>query len=85
MDYSAALGIGTAKFANAVFMNLQDCGFDYDIIKKMRVQIVAQLPLIKSATANSFEGMIYIKDSALVNQYFSDQLENIARAIVNLG
>ena len=85
LDYSAALGIGTAKFANAVFMNVQDCGFDYDIIKRMKIQITAQLPLIKAAITNSFEGMLYIKDNALVNQYFHEQLENIARAIVNLG
>lgn len=85
LDYASTLGIGTAKFANAVFMNTQDLGFDYDIIKKMQIKIVAELPLIKSTVTDSFEGKLYIKDDALVNQYFYKQLENIARTVINLG
>ena len=85
LDFAASLGINTAKLANVIFMNVQDSGYDFDVVKQMRFNIAAELPLVKGATTDSYEGRLYLRDNPLVNQYFADQVENIARIIVNLG
>ena len=85
LDFVSTLGVSTAKFANVIFMNIQDCGYDFGVVKKMRFNVVAELPAVKSAISDSYEGKLYIRDNPLVNKNFSDQIEGIVQLIVNQG
>ncbi len=83
LDFTSSLGISSAKFTSTIFMNVQDNGFDYSVIRNMNFKVVAMLPSVNGAITDSYEGRLYIRDNPLVNRYFAEQLENIAKAMIN--
>ncbi len=85
LDFANTLGISTAKFVSVIYMNLQETGYDFDIIKKLKFNIVAALPIAKGAITDSYEGRMYIRDNPLVNRYFEEQINNLAQMIIRQG
>ena len=81
LDFADSLGISAAKFANIIFMNLQDIKYDFSMIKKMRLNVVAGLPLVKGAAADALEGKLYIKDNTLVNGLYKKELVKVVNMI----
>lgn len=85
LDFVSTLGINTANFANVIFMNIHDCGYDFSVVKQMKFNIIAQLPFIKATISDGYEGRMYIRDNPLVSRVFAEQLENVVQLIVNQG
>ncbi len=78
LDHAASIGISTAKFTSVILMNLQEIEFDYKVMNEAGFNIVAALPLVKTACAWSLEGRIYVKDNPLINKYFKKEIERLA-------
>jgi len=82
LDFANSVGISAAKFANIIFTNMQDIKYDFNMLKKMQLNIVAWLPLVKGAAADALEGKLYIKDNALVNSLYKKQMARIMDIIL---
>jgi MinD-like ATPase involved in chromosome partitioning or flagellar assembly len=82
LDFAGSVGVSVAKFANIIFMNMQDIKYDFSIIKKLQLNVVAGLPLVKGAAADALEGKLYIKDNTLVNSLYKKELGKIVDMIV---
>lgn len=83
LDFTSSLGISTAKFTSVIMMNLQNLEFDYEALKELGFQIVAALPLVKTAVARAHEGKLYVKDNPLVNKYFMRELTRLAKLLAD--
>jgi len=82
LDFASSLGISAAKFTNIIFMNTQDLKYDFKMIKKMQLNIVAGLPLVKGTIADALEGKIYIKDNTAVSGHYKKELAKIMNMIL---
>jgi hypothetical protein len=51
-------------------------------LKKLQLNIVAWLPLVKGAAADALEGKIYIKDNTLINGLYKKQMARIIDMIL---
>ncbi|MCL1905642.1 MAG: ATPase [Clostridiales bacterium] len=77
LDFAGSVGISAAKFANIIFMNMQDIKYDFNTIKKLRLNVVAGLPLVKGAAADALEGKLYIKDNPLASNLYKREIASI--------
>jgi Flp pilus assembly CpaE family ATPase len=83
LDFANSLGVSAAKFTNIIFMNMQDIKYDFSMIKKLKLNVVAGLPLAKGAAADALEGKLYIKDNPLVNGHYRKELTCIVERILS--
>lgn len=77
LDFAKSVGISTAKFTSVVMMNLQDIKYDYKVLTEQGFKIVAALPLVKAALADSLDGKLYVKDNSLTNRHFIKELRRL--------
>lgn len=82
LDFANSLGISAAKFTNIIFMNMQDIKYDFSMIKKLQLNIVASFPLAKGAAADALEGKLYIKDNTLINNQYKKELAGLLRCLL---
>jgi len=85
MDFADSLGISVKKFTNVVFTNLQHVEFDYNSLEKLKLNIVACLPMVKGAIVDALDGKLYIKDNTLVNSEYRKGLTKLVDAILMQG
>ena len=85
LDYADSLGIGVKKFANVIFTNLKHVKFDFGSLEKLRIRIIAGLPMAKGAVTDALDGKLYLKDNALVNSEYRKGLGEIVNAILMQG
>jgi len=82
MDFADSIGISVKKFANVIFTNLQHVKFDYSSLEKLKLYIVACLPMVKGAITDALEGKIYLKDNPVVNSEYRKGMSEIVDAIL---
>lgn len=82
LNFAGSIGISTAKFTNVILVNRQDVEIDLDVFSKLNMRIIGDLPLVKGAITDVFEGKIYLKDNPRVNKSFREELNRIAEYIV---
>lgn len=82
LDFANSVGVSVAKFTNIIFMNTQDIKYDFSIIKKLQLKIVAGLPLVKGAASDALEGKLYIKDNPLINTLYRKEMAKIVAMII---
>jgi len=82
LDFADSLGIGVKKFANVIFSNLRHVKFDFGSLEKLKINIVACLPMVKGAVTDALDGKLYLKDNALVNSEYRKGLGEIVNMIL---
>jgi len=82
LDFADSLGIGVKKFANVIFSNLRNVKFDFGSLEKLKINIVACLPMVKGAVTDALDGKLYLKDNALVNSEYRRGLGEIVNTIL---
>lgn len=82
LDFASSVGISVGKFTNVIFVNLQGIKYDFSIIKKLKLNIVAELPLIKGALADALDGKLYVKDNPIVNSVYKKEMFKIVEQII---
>ena len=82
LDFANSVGISVAKFTRVIFMNMQDIKYDFNMLKKMQLTMVAAFPLVKGAAADALEGKLYIKDNPLVNSRYKKEMAKIVDMIL---
>jgi len=82
LDFADSVGVSVAKFTNIVFMNVQEIKYDFNMLKKMQLNIVAGFPLTKGVVADALEGKLYIRDNPAVSSQYKKQIARIMDLIL---
>jgi MinD-like ATPase involved in chromosome partitioning or flagellar assembly len=82
LDFADSVGVSVAKFTNIIFMNVQEIKYDFNMLKKMQLNIIAGFPLIKGVAADALEGKLYIRDNPVINSQYKKQLAKIMDMIM---
>jgi len=85
LDFVESLGISASKFINIIFTNLQYVKFDFNSLEKLKLRILAGLPMIKGLISDALDGKLYIRDNPIVNNTYKKELGKIADAILLHG
>ena len=82
LDFAGSLGLSVSKFTNVIFNNVQNVKFDYSSLEKLKLNIVACLPMVKGAISDALDGKLYLRDNTLVSGSYSKGLSKIVETIL---